>query len=374
MRGEAMRGEAVPRQVPAVSSALATGEALFERVLGAGRDLLAHDPELFKTAVAKLTALVPREGSPVRRAPGADQKGKPVNGGARRGATSFRKYDLPDNKSQFEYYQCSECQERRPTNSFHADHQHGANKLDIRWFCPLCDCLFAVTHRSYHIKCRHLGKGRDASSRGASAGGEAPSKRRRSDTSSDSDVTSDGKEELDTPVVVAPVPAPDVAPVTAVPAVPVAAVAAASVAEAARAGPGTAVKLEDAHGVYAMHGPEHEHDNEDDSLSDAAVPTLASLKTVSSSAAIGSVAIGMYATPSQQALLPTLSQQALLQQGVVLPPAGATTTAPVTTTVTAEALVAPPLAPANPLAASGQYSSGSAYLFTDEFAGTAARM
>lgn len=153
------------RQAPAMSSALTTGKDLFERLLAQGRELLVHDSELFKTAVANLSALVPREGSPVRRAPGAEQKGTPLNGGVRRGATSFRKYDLPDNNSQFEYYQCMVCQERRPTNSFHADHQHGTSKLDVRWYCPLCDTFFAVTHRGYHIKNIHLSKPRDAAAR-----------------------------------------------------------------------------------------------------------------------------------------------------------------------------------------------------------------
>jgi len=40
-------------------------------------------------------------------------------------------------------------------NSFHTDHQHGSNKLVVRWYCPMCDTLYAVTHRGYHIKNRH---------------------------------------------------------------------------------------------------------------------------------------------------------------------------------------------------------------------------
>ena len=72
-------------------------------------------------------------------------------GGPRR--TAFRKYVLPGNVA--ECYQCMECNERRPENSFHTDHMHFGKKPKIRWYCPLCNAYFAVTHRSGHIKSRH---------------------------------------------------------------------------------------------------------------------------------------------------------------------------------------------------------------------------
>ena len=67
--------------------------------------------------------------------------------------TAFRKYVLPGNVA--ECYQCMECNERRPENSFHTDHMHFGKKPRIRWYCPLCNAYFAVTHRSGHIKSRH---------------------------------------------------------------------------------------------------------------------------------------------------------------------------------------------------------------------------
>jgi len=66
----------------------------------------------------------------------------------------FRKYVLPKDAPP-EYYQCMDCGERRPENSFQNDHMHLGKKPKVRWYCPLCKCFFAVTHRSGHIKCKH---------------------------------------------------------------------------------------------------------------------------------------------------------------------------------------------------------------------------
>jgi len=68
--------------------------------------------------------------------------------------TPFRKYVLPKDAPP-EYYQCMDCGERRPENSFQNDHMHFGKKPKVRWYCPLCKTFFAVTHRSGHIKCRH---------------------------------------------------------------------------------------------------------------------------------------------------------------------------------------------------------------------------
>lgn len=69
---------------------------------------------------------------------------------------TFRKYTLPPEYADKEFYQCMVCKERRPTNSFSANHTHnGAPKSSVRWYCPVCDSFFAVTHRGYHIKSRH---------------------------------------------------------------------------------------------------------------------------------------------------------------------------------------------------------------------------
>lgn len=68
---------------------------------------------------------------------------------------SFRKYVLPKEFAEKEFYQCMECKVRRPANSFGATHTHGAARPNIRWHCPICDSFLAVTHRGYHIKSRH---------------------------------------------------------------------------------------------------------------------------------------------------------------------------------------------------------------------------
>jgi len=68
--------------------------------------------------------------------------------------TPFRKYVLPKDAPP-EYYQCMDCGERRPENSFQNDHSHFGKRPKVRWYCPLCKNFFAVTHRSGHIKCRH---------------------------------------------------------------------------------------------------------------------------------------------------------------------------------------------------------------------------
>jgi len=148
----------IPRQSPSTSSVQSAGQNLFNQLLEIGAKLLETDPELYKTAVAHLRDNAPRDASPAHRAAGAEQKG--VQGERpRRSSTSFHKYNLPGDAGKREYYQCMICNDRRVTNSFHADHQHDGQKLSIRWYCPLCDTLYAVTHRGYHIKNRHKSPG-----------------------------------------------------------------------------------------------------------------------------------------------------------------------------------------------------------------------
>jgi len=68
---------------------------------------------------------------------------------------SFRKYVLPEDVAAKEFYQCMSCKERHATNSFGTAHVQKCSKPSVRWYCPLCDSFFAVTHRGYHIKSRH---------------------------------------------------------------------------------------------------------------------------------------------------------------------------------------------------------------------------
>jgi len=69
---------------------------------------------------------------------------------------SNRKYVLPKDMADKEFYQCMVCKERRSVNSFGSAHTHdGASRPSIRWYCPICDSFFAVTHRGYHVKNVH---------------------------------------------------------------------------------------------------------------------------------------------------------------------------------------------------------------------------
>jgi len=78
------------------------------------------------------------------------------NGDAAAPRASNRKYVLPKDVAEKEFYQCMVCKERRSTNSFGSVHTHDSTtRPSIRWYCPLCDSFFAVTHRGYHVKSRH---------------------------------------------------------------------------------------------------------------------------------------------------------------------------------------------------------------------------
>jgi len=68
---------------------------------------------------------------------------------------SNRKYVLPKDVEDKEFYQCMICKEKRAANSFGKHTHEGVARPDIRWYCPLCDTFFAVTHRGYHVKSRH---------------------------------------------------------------------------------------------------------------------------------------------------------------------------------------------------------------------------
>jgi len=135
------------------------------------RDLLDRDPNLFKTLVAHLNEIAPREPSPVNRAPGAERKGRQADGTPKTNTPS-PKYELPNGMSSEEYYCCMICGERRKSNDFlsHYQEKHQSKKPNVRWYCPMCDTFFAVTHRSYHIKNRHKGvkKGKKRPSRAKS--------------------------------------------------------------------------------------------------------------------------------------------------------------------------------------------------------------
>ena len=369
MAASAQRGAegSAARQAPMTSSAPATGRDLFERLLAQGHALLECDAELFKTAVAKLAALVPREGSPVRRAPGAEQKGVPANGGARRSATSFRKYDLPNNNSQFEYYQCMVCQERRPTNSFHADHQHGTAKPDVRWYCPLCDTFFAVTHRGYHIKNIHPSKPRTPGTRARAHAEAAPAA-----TTAATEAQSVGEGRL----------APEAPPKRG-----------RYDTESSSSGSGTSSSSTSSRGEDAYvevkreegaddenddeteDDRETENDNDNDSLSDAAAPADALLLMRSSSRNSLTNAPAAAAPAPPAGTVPVAGAPGTEAAGAV----AAVATAPAGPTVTSEALtqtpsfyalgiVQPPMPGPNPLAQSGSF------MLPAEFAGTARPM
>jgi len=145
----------------------------------AGNLLFSAHPELFSNALEQLSnqlslAVAKAPGLLRSRAPFYDEEQHPVSidencsspedevvlsdkqqKSKKKGKhRTFRKYVLPKDAPP-EYYQCMDCGEQRPENSFLGDHMHLGKTPRVRWFCPLCEAFFSVTHRSGHIKCKH---------------------------------------------------------------------------------------------------------------------------------------------------------------------------------------------------------------------------
>jgi len=138
---------------------------LHREVLRLGAALMSQNPDLFHQALTLLSAqhnlkvatpaasisdIIPFS-RPHQRDQGDDAS---VAGSAAPRAT-FRKFVLPEEYAEKEYYQCMKCKEKRGANSFGAAHTHGASRPIIRWHCPICDHFLAVTHRGCHLKSCH---------------------------------------------------------------------------------------------------------------------------------------------------------------------------------------------------------------------------
>ena len=130
-----------------------TDQQMFQQLLQLAEKLLVANEDLFKTAVAHLTSLLPPKADSAPRSAGAEEKGRAQR--ERHKRMSYCKYKLPNGLSLQEYYECTICGERRVANTFYADHQHASQRPSVRWYCPQCKELFAVTHRGYHIRKRH---------------------------------------------------------------------------------------------------------------------------------------------------------------------------------------------------------------------------
>jgi len=130
--------------------------------LEAGSKLQTSNPELFANAIMQLTTQLSLTLVKNPELLGAPVPAELISPGREEGKcdkeerrTCYQKYCLPGVSKKDEYYQCMTCQEKRHSNSFHADHVHLGEKPKIRWYCPLCKAFYAVTHRSGHIKTRH---------------------------------------------------------------------------------------------------------------------------------------------------------------------------------------------------------------------------
>jgi len=66
-----------------------------------------------------------------------------------------RKFVLIPEYDEKEYYECEFCHDKRKSKTFSNRHLHGKKKIKVRWFCPICGNLYAVTHRGYHIRHFH---------------------------------------------------------------------------------------------------------------------------------------------------------------------------------------------------------------------------
>jgi len=150
---------------------------LHREFLRLGAALMAENADLFHQALTLLSAkrdlkvatpascisdIIPHPRSHQKRGQGSDDSASVATSGNVAECTgfvapraSFRKYVFPQEFTEKEFYQCMECKERRAANSFGVAHTHGAARPNIRWHCPICDQFLAVTHRGYHIKCRH---------------------------------------------------------------------------------------------------------------------------------------------------------------------------------------------------------------------------
>jgi len=185
--------------------------ALHKEFLRLGTALMAENPDLFFQAVkllsdkhklkmatpaTSLSDIVPfSRGVRHKKQTGeaADgSKGSLESGSVEAPRAPSRKYIIPQEFASQEYYKCMVCKEQRASNSFGVDHVHeGSGKPNIRWHCPICDGFFAVTHRGYHLKNKHmifpqseqvdpavkarpeaLKRGRDESSSSSSSNGE----------------------------------------------------------------------------------------------------------------------------------------------------------------------------------------------------------
>ena len=149
-----VRSNRAPVPVPTVSTVPTATEAAPPQLVPAPRPpspLPLHIGGTPATATRAPSPQLPQTPQPPPSPHASPAPQQQQGSGPRR--TAFRKYVLPGNVA--ECYQCMECNERRPENSFHTDHMHFGKKPRIRWFCPLCNAYFAVTHRSGHIKSRH---------------------------------------------------------------------------------------------------------------------------------------------------------------------------------------------------------------------------
>jgi len=154
--------------------------SLRDSFVEAGSRLALSNPELFANAIQQLSAqfslaiarnpefLRPTKASEQTPAPksslkrGRSAHSEPAEVGEEdshegQKHMAYIKYSLPGTAREQEYYQCMICKEKRHENSFYSNHVHClGEKPKVRWFCPLCQKLFAVTHRSGHIKNCHL--------------------------------------------------------------------------------------------------------------------------------------------------------------------------------------------------------------------------
>jgi len=135
--------------------------ALHREFLRLGSLLLADNVNLFHNALTVLSAQHDlKVATPATCVsdilPAPQRRSRPVDQSAGGKRTSC-KYALPKEVAEKEFYQCMVCKERRTINSFATTHHthEGNERSCVRWYCPLCDSFFAVTHRVYHVKCRH---------------------------------------------------------------------------------------------------------------------------------------------------------------------------------------------------------------------------
>jgi len=136
---------------------------LHKEFLLLGTTLMAENPDVFFGAMKllsdkyKLKVAMPatsiQDNIPCARR--VRQNHTTANGAAVDGFVAprpqSRKYVVPKEVADKEFFKCLDCSEQHDANSF----SHQCPSSSVRWHCPFCNHFYAVTSRSAHLRSKH---------------------------------------------------------------------------------------------------------------------------------------------------------------------------------------------------------------------------